>query len=73
MSTAGGVQTIVRLLETITSDGELKAVALEVQRRCNRLQAERLALSAKATMSLGLAAEGRRTASWNGWNEARCW
>jgi hypothetical protein len=41
MTAAGGVQTIVGLLETISSDGELKAVALEVQRRGSRLQAER--------------------------------
>jgi hypothetical protein len=41
MTDISGVKTIVGLLETITSDGQLKTLALEVQRRCNRLQAER--------------------------------
>jgi hypothetical protein len=41
MTDTGGVETIVGLLETITTDGQLKTLALEVQRRGNRLQAER--------------------------------
>lgn len=39
-----GVETFVGLLESITSDGQLKTLAREVQRRCNRLQAERAAV-----------------------------
>ena len=37
MTVAGALPTIVGLLETITDDSDLKAVALEVQRRGNRI------------------------------------
>ncbi|MEA2858921.1 MAG: hypothetical protein QOC72_960 [Methylobacteriaceae bacterium] len=40
MSATGGLKTIVDMLETITSNGDLKTVAREVQRRGIRLQAE---------------------------------
>jgi hypothetical protein len=40
MSATGGLKTIVDMLETITSNGDLKTAAREVQRRGIRLQAE---------------------------------
>jgi hypothetical protein len=41
MTDISGVETFVGLLETITTDSQLKTLALAVQRRGNRLQAER--------------------------------
>ena len=40
MSATGGVKTIVGMLETITSNGDLKTLAREIQRRGIRLQAQ---------------------------------